>query len=196
MNDNFDNIEKSAELDELLRSMPRSVTPPHDRWPEIHERITAAETTSSRWIFPGGWPAALAAGLVLMAVSSLATWQIAERESDGANGTVVMVSSGPAVPARLAGMQDLGDRYRLDREQLAEAFEGKLQQLHPETREAVLTNLRDIQRALAEINLALDSDPNNVLLQQLLVATYQKELAVFDQVNRIVAGSPQGSDSI
>jgi Tfp pilus assembly protein PilF len=93
-------------------------------------------------------------------------------------------------------MQDLGDRYRLDREQLAEAFEGKLQQLHPETREAVLTNLRDIQRALAEINLALDADPNNVLLQQLLVATYQEELAVFDQVNRIVAGSPRRSDSI
>ncbi len=195
MNDKFDDIEKGAELDELLRTIPRSVTPRRDLWPEIHERITATDTTWSRWVFPGGWPAALAAGLVLMAVSSLATWQVAERQPDGADGLVV-VSSGPAVPARLAGMQGLGDRYRLDREQLAEAFEGKLQELNPETREAVLTNLRDIQRALAEINLALDADPNNVLLQQLLVATYQEELAVFDQVNRIVADSPPRSDSI
>jgi hypothetical protein len=106
-----------------------------------------------------------------------------------------MVSSGPAVPARLAGMQGLGDRYRLDREQLAEAFDDRLRQLQPETREAVLANLRDIQRALTEINSALDADPNNVLLQQLLVATYQEELAVFDQVNRIVAASPRRSDS-
>ena len=195
MTDEFDDIDKAAALDERLRGMSRSVRPRRDLWPEILDRITAPEPRESRWAFPGGWPAALAAGLVLMAVSSLATWQVADRRVDD-DGPVLMVSSGPAVPARLAGMQGLGDRYRLDREQLAEAFEDKLQQLNPETREAVLANLRDIQRALTEINSALDADPNNVLLQQLLVATYQEELAVFDQVNRIVAGSPRRSDSI
>jgi hypothetical protein len=195
MSNEFKDIENGAALDQRLRHLPRSVQPERDMWPEILDRITAPQPVQPRWGFPGGWPAALAAGLVLMAVSSLATWQIVDRRHDGSNGPAAMVSSGPAVPARLAGMQGLGDRYRLDREQLAEAFDDRLRQLQPETREAVLANLRDIQRALTEINSALDADPNNVLLQQLLVATYQEELAVFDQVNRIVAASPRRSDS-
>lgn len=195
MSNEFKDIESGAALDQRLRHLPRSVQPERDIWPEILDRITAPQPVQPRWGFPGGWPAALAAGLVLMAVSSLATWQIVDRRHDGSNGPAAMVSSGPAVPARLAGMQGLGDQYRLDREQLAEAFDDRLRQLQPETREAVLANLRDIQRALTEINSALDADPNNVLLQQLLVATYQEELAVFDQVNRIVAASPRRSDS-
>ncbi len=192
MSNEFEDIENGTALDQRLRQLPRSVEPGRDIWPEILDRITVPQPVQTRWGFPGGWPAALAAGLVLMVVSSLATWQIADRRHGGPNA---MVSSGPAVPARLAGMEGLGDRYRLDREQLAEAFDDRLRQLQPETREAVLANLRDIQRALTEINSALDADPNNVLLQQLLVATYQEELAVFDQVNRIVAASPRRSDS-
>ena len=54
----------------------------------------------------------------------------------------------------------------------------------------VRRNLEQIRSALNEINQALSDDPNNVLLQQLLLAAYQDELAVLTEVNRMARSLP------
>lgn len=179
--------EAGTGLDERLARLPRGIAPRSDLWPAIEARLARVETAPAGWVFPGGRLAALAAALVLMLVSSLATqWWLGVRGND--RGALAL--TGPAVPAELLGGIGLGDAYRLDRDQLALVFEDRLQALQPETRKAVLANLHDIRDALGEINTALAADPTNVLLQQLLVATYREELEVFDRVNRLTAVVP------
>jgi hypothetical protein len=55
-------------------------------------------------------------------------------------------------------------------------------------------NLAQIREALAEINDELAEDPNNVLLQQLLLAAYQDELAVLMNVNRMAQTLPKRTE--
>ena len=43
-------------------------------------------------------------------------------------------------------------------------------------------NLEIIRTAIAEINAALEQSPDNILLQDLLIDTYQQELAVMRKI--------------
>ena len=65
-----------------------------------------------------------------------------------------------------------------------------MEALTPETREVVQRNLDQIRRAMDEINKELEADPNNVLLQRLLMNTYQNEMAVLMNVNRMMQTLP------
>ena len=56
-------------------------------------------------------------------------------------------------------------------------------------------NLKQINRALSDISDALSGDPDNVLLQQLLLSMYQEELAVFENVNRMTKNLPPRTET-
>ena len=70
----------------------------------------------------------------------------------------------------------------------------RLEQLPPATRLDVTTNLQTIRSAIADINAALASEPDNALLQQLLLSSYSQELALMRRVNDI--GGPMLREDI
>jgi hypothetical protein len=46
-------------------------------------------------------------------------------------------------------------------------------------------NIKAIRAAIDEINKALADEPDNVLLQELLLSTYREELSVMMKVDRV-----------
>ena len=57
--------------------------------------------------------------------------------------------------------------------------------MSPETRADVEASLQTIRGAITDINAALSEEPNNPLLQELLLSSYREELAVMRQINGI-----------
>ncbi len=55
-------------------------------------------------------------------------------------------------------------------------------------------NLAQIREAVKEINQALEDDPGNILLQQLLMAAYQDEMDVLANVNRMARAVPSRNE--
>ena len=57
-------------LDEQLAALPRSIEPPQDLWPQIEAAIRPGRRSRSPW------PLALAASVVIAAVSVMVTWKL------------------------------------------------------------------------------------------------------------------------
>ena len=76
----------------------------------------------------------------------------------------------------------LGVEYLEAHRDLAAQLDEELARLSPESRDEVEKNLTVIRGAIAEINKALESEPDNALLQDLLLQTYQDELALMQRV--------------
>ena len=182
-------------LMQAARALPRDIKPERDLWPDIAARIGAEEAAPAgpnRWRLVG----AVAAAVALVAVSSLMTLWLTDEPAP------VVVHQGPpagglATPARSLPLEasfgagyTLGPRYERARNELTRDLDRQLAALPEDTRALVNRNLAQIREALAEINDELSEDPNNVLLQQLLLAAYQDELAVLMNVNRMAQTLP------
>ena len=76
----------------------------------------------------------------------------------------------------------MGQGFRDARNNLAAQLDLELDRLTPETRAGVEENLEVIRGAITEINSALEQEPNNVHLQELLLKTYRDELTVMRKV--------------
>ena len=185
-------------LDAGLRSLPRSIEPGRDLWPGIEARLEPRRSARAR---PGwSWPAQAAAALLLVAASSLLTARFVDPRRD--EGTM---TSGPAAVATDAGRAGatvvpaaFGPGARLDpeyvaaRHQLTAMLESRVARLPASTRVKLEANLAELRRAADEINVALAGQPGDPLLQELLLKTYQDELAVLANVNQLtdaVAGA-------
>jgi hypothetical protein len=194
-------------LDRLLEGVRREVPPSADLWTSIAAQLeprTAAPRPRRTWSY------ALAAGLAVVALTAVVTWQFASRPATqvattgaGPAATPVTGAAGvngandataPGGTSRAAGEsrallaaafdapQD--ERYRATRAALEKTFRERLDLLAPETRQRVEQNLEIIRKANDEIRQALAADPNSALLQQLLESTWQQEIDLYTTVNR------------
>jgi hypothetical protein len=64
----------------------------------------------------------------------------------------------------------------------------------PETRAVVVRNLEIIERALNEIEAAVERDPNDPNLRALLTAIHQQESALIDHSQRITVKTAKRTD--
>ena len=202
-------VERIRELLTLAASLPRSIAPPADLWPEIRTRIGTAsggssasgQATASVGAASDAHPARAgrpsarrsrwdnvlhdrrwlaAAAVLLIAVSSAVTVLIVGNESS--DMPVADVTTDPGVNS-VATVQRVNDDYeRLDRE-LASMLAATRDRLQPETVEKVDRNLAIIDAAIAEIRQALAEDPGNDALLQLLKASYGQKSALVRQVS-------------
>jgi hypothetical protein len=200
-------VERIRELLTLAASLPRSIEPPANLWPEIRTRIGTSVGGSvgpapvaprvgdaihssdagralvkrSRWdgvLHDRRWLAA--AAVLLIAVSSAVTALLVR--NDSLNPPSADVAEIPA-DTRPATVQRVNDDYeRLDRE-LASMLAATRDRLQPETVEKVDRNLAIIDAAIAEIRQALAEDPGNDALLQLLKTSYGQKSALVRQVS-------------
>ena len=173
------------DLMEKAAKLSQSVSPTRDLWPGIEAAIHAP-AVAKRSAWNTVW--ARAAAVILMI--------------GGSSGITYMVMSGgddPTVPV-VAGTETLvfepvaasfGSQYTLGpdfvdaRRMVSGNLDEKLESLSPETREAVRTNMQTIRQAINDINIALAEEPDNVLLQELLLNSYRDELSLMIQVDEI-----------
>ena len=165
------------------RSLATGIAPERDLWPAIESAISEPHATH-RSAMP--WYAQVAAVLLLVGGSSGLTWIVMQEDTDVVNGAAV--ANNVELDAEFASF---GDNYSLSasysdaHSNLAAELDVELERLPPEVRVAVEQNLGIIRDAIREINAELAKDPDNRLLQELLLQSYQDELAVMRNVGEL-----------
>jgi hypothetical protein len=183
--------EKSRDpLDRALSKLPRDVTPPRDLWQSIQAQIEPAPAQKRERRHFTQWYQ-MAAAVLLVVASSVTTFVLMRSEP---SEEPMVASEAPikpaltAMPASFAG-QGLGQSYAQTREALDKDFAARLAQLPAPTREKVERNLAQIRVAAHEIAETLAQHPNDALLQELLLSTYQSELRLLAEVSRMPPAS-------
>jgi hypothetical protein len=80
------------------------------------------------------------------------------------------------------------------RSQLESNFEGKLNALSPDARSDVVQNLNTIRLAIRDINQALAAEPDNTLLQELLLSSYHDEMSLMKKIDGIANSAIRRDD--
>ena len=164
-------LAKAAEL-------PKEIAPARDLWPGIAARLGESPRSAKHF----RWPMALAAGLLVAAVSALLTWGLVREPA----APVQVADTRPVDPAIVA--VNYGTNSVLSPAELAAPdellvqFRRRIDGLSPQTRDTVLRNLAVIQQAANEIGAALAQDPASGLLNELLLDTYKRELQLYSKV--------------
>lgn len=169
----------NTETDDKLMAdaarLAKAVAPERDLWPAIEASINAPRERQ-----PMPWYAQAAAVLLLVGGSSAVTYIVTKQETNvspvATNGGLVLES------ASWGGEYEMSVDYKLARRGLREQLAEELERMSPEARVEVEQNLQVIRDAIAEINTALEAEPDNVHLQRLLLRTYREELAVMQHV--------------
>ena len=124
--------------------------------------------------------------------SSAVTWLAVEGDGQP-DVQPVATATGPLEFETVAGQ--FGARYHLGpefvdaRNNLAAGLDAKLATLPPETRRVVEKNIAAIRASISEMNQALANEPDNALLQDLLLGAYREELSLMRKVDSIAADS-------
>lgn len=167
-------------LMEAARALETEVAPEHDLWPNIENAIARPSRTRWNTVF-----AQAAAVLLLVGASSGLTYLAMNEKTPVA--TLITDNTGLNYKrASFGGHYTLGPGYQDARSGLRAQLEEELARLSPEARAEVEKNLNAIRAAINEINRALADEPDNVLLQELLLSTYREELSVMIKVDRVV----------
>jgi hypothetical protein len=186
-----DSERRAPGLDQELRALPAGIEPTQDLWPGIEARLAPRHKEVWR---ERVWQ--VAAAVVLVATSSILTAMWMSRE------TLQVVQSpsvdgAPLEPAtRRAAFgptHALGAEYLAARRDLSGMLEQRIDRLPPSARSKIEQNLAEMRRAADEINQALATQPGDPLLEELLLTTYQEELAVLASVNQLAGPDGNGT---
>jgi len=183
MNEKDDNI-FADELVANAAKLQTTAEPERDLWPEI-EQVISAPLKPQRSAWNTVWAQA-AAVLLLVGGSSGLTYLTMTDAEDPATpvlGTQNLIFE--PVSGSFGSQYHLGPDYIDARRDVAGRFDVELENLSPEARQEVQTNIETIRRAIEDINHALAQEPDNVLLQELLIDTYRDELTLMIQVDGI-----------
>jgi len=180
---NSEEHEFDAALTDLANRLPKAVAPKRDLWPGIEQAIESS-LPAQRSSQPSMWVQA-AAVLLLVGGSSALTYSVVT--SGGISPTPNNVPVGQLVFEPVSGsfgsQYNLGPDYQDARRDLASRLNDELDQMDPDTRTNIESNLQTIQDAIADINRALADEPDNVLLQEMLLDTYRDELSLMRRID-------------
>ena len=173
------NEEQHNEMDGRLiaaaRRLQTDIAPDRDLWPGIEAAI--GENRQKRR-YPAMFAQAAAVVLLVGASSGLTYLMM----KDDARSLTVVAPDLVFDQVAFGDSYSLGPGFRDARGSVASNLEQELERLSAEDRAEVEKNLALIRTAIAEINAALEKDPDNALLQELLLKTYREELNVMRQV--------------
>lgn len=160
-------------------ALPRAVEPPVDLWAGVRERI---ERQRVRTIGPRSgrgeaWRrrARLAAAAVLLVAASSAITAVIVRRAP--ERIVVVEPSGGAEPARaLAAFRDVEADYTRVAGELERSLDAQRSTLSPAAIASIEESLRVIDEAIREARAALERDPGDQRLVDILSTTYEQKL--------------------
>jgi hypothetical protein len=167
-------------LTTAARQLATEITPQRDLWPDIERAIgePLPRRSSRRPVF------AQAAAVVLLIGASSGLTYLAVKDDP----PVVIQQPTPQYTferAAFGSNYTLGSDYLETRADLLARFERELEHLSPDERQDVEHSLEVIRGAIDDINAALQQDPDNMLLQDLLMRTYHEELNVMRKVGGV-----------
>ena len=168
------NSDRDDKLVARAGELAKDIRPERDLWPGIEQAIT--QPKKSRWTPRFAQAAAV---VLLIGASSGLTWLSTKDRVQ----VIEVVPAGLTVEqASFGGRYALGVGYQEAHRDLEAQLETELARLSPEAREEVELNLAMIRGAIGQINEALAQEPDNPLLQELLLQTYKEELTLMQRV--------------
>ena len=173
MNEQLDDKLMAAAAD-----LPTEIAPKRDLWPDIEAAIAEPAQQRSSWT---PYLAQAAAIVLLVGASSSITYMMTKSGADvspQSGGQIALDSEFVS----FGNNYELGQGFQDARNNLAAQLDLELDRLSPDARAGVEENLEVIRSAITEINAALEEEPNNVHLQDLLLKTYRDELTVMRKV--------------
>lgn len=165
------------------------IAPERDLWPDIEAGITRPARRAG---VP--WYAQAAAVVALVGITSFITYTLTNSDDPAGQAVPVMATAFDAEFASFGQELMLPVSFENERSGLAAELDMVLDELSPEVRAEVEENLAIIQTAVDEISVALASEPNNALLQEMLVDAYRKELAVMRHVSGLARSTTARND--
>jgi len=176
-------------LTAAARQLTTEISPERDLWPEIESAIDVPLPQRARWI-----PMfAQAAAMVLLIGASSGLTYLAVKD----DGSVVTPNYGAGLNVELATFGNtyaLGWDYEAARADLMSELAVELERLSPDERADVEKSLEVLRGAIDDINAALEQDPDNALLQDILMNTYHEELKVMRNVGGMTRSVMSRSD--
>jgi len=179
-----------ASLQELQSLLQRAqqlspgVTPTQDLWPGILEEIEGSQAR--------GWVNTNRSRLALAAVLALAVLllprmlrQPAPDPGEQATAATTVSTASDAATLAKADLARSEDRVLLVRRDLVEAIEIRRDLLGPEASQSVEESLLVLDQAVAEIQRALEENPDDRRLRLLLASKYQHEVRLLQRVSRV-----------
>jgi hypothetical protein len=165
--------DRDDKLIAMASKLSTEISPERDLWPGIEQAIRVPQR--SRWT-----PrlAQAAAVVLLVGASSMITWMATKDQAQTEYVPTDLVFE----QASFGGRYSLGMGYQEAHRDLQAQLETELQRLSPDARKEVEENLAMIRGAIGQINKALAEEPDNALLQELLLQTYREELAMMKRV--------------
>lgn len=160
---------------QALRDLPAEIAPPRDLWPGLQPRLAPRARS---WVLP----ASLAAGVMLLALG-LTFGSRLER--------ILLPATSQPDPGAMIRAAFQGDPFYQRRTELLKDLPARLAHLPPESAQRVEESLRSIQRARQDIEAELGREAGNVLLQELLVDTYQEEMRLLTVVSDADEANPE-----
>ena len=163
--------------------LPTEVSPERDLWPGVARAIERPRRSGWTPMF------AQAAAVILLVGASSGLTYLAVRDNQAP--VPVVAPDLLFEPASYSSGYALGPEYLEARSDMVARLDEELARLSPDARADVERNLALIRSAITEINAALEKEPTNALLQQLLLDAYQNEFALVHQVggltNRVMS---------
>lgn len=174
--------EIDGELMARAGKLALDIEPQRDLWPGIAEAMAKPPAVA-----PWKRYMAQAAAVVLLVGGSSGLTYLAVTDDDR---TPLSVVQNPElvfqpVSGSFGSQYMLGPGFQDAHSVLASQLEREMQRLSPEVKQDVHQNLATIRLAIDDINRALANEPDNALLQKLLLSSYQEELSVMRQVSEI-----------
>jgi len=183
MNEPYDKKFDDA-LMAAARGLEVDIEPQRDLWPDIATAITRPAAIPLVYRF-----AAQAAAILILVGASSGLTYLAMSKGEPTVAAVAQRSQLAFEPVSgdFGSQYTLGPGFQDARSVLVSQLDQKMQHLPEAAREDVYQNLTTIRVAIADINKALAKEPDNALLQKLLLSSYQEELSVMKKVNGITS---------
>ena len=196
MNDKQDTTRQDGQPRDALMAaaaaLPKQIAPGRDLWPGIEQALR--KPPASAW-YRGGLFAQAAAVILLIGASSGLTY-FAVRDGGSQVSPVVtdVTRVFEPVSGSFGSSYNLGPDFQDARNSLAARLEMEMERLPADARADIQENLDVIHNAIIEINKALAEEPDNALLQELLLRTYHDELALMQKVGGIKNSAMRRND--
>ncbi len=195
---NSDETKLDEELMAMAARLPTGVSPEHDLWPGIEQAITRP-ARPARTAWNSVW--AQAAAVVLLVAGSSGITYVAVKDGSQYRGPEVLDPDNvfeavlfEPVSGDFGQRYTLGNEYLAARDQLEGGLEDKLDSMSTQTRDDVVKNLNTIRVAIKDINEALVKEPDNILLQELLLSTYHEEISLMTKIDGIASAAMRRDD--
>jgi len=172
--------EMLRDLQRRTAALPREIAPPESAWGRIAEQIQrdARDAKPPRTNHFWQRPVFLAAaGLVLVAASSIATALFVNaRNDDTGRDTMTVQVPPPSSPGTLAEFTARENDYIATVNALSATIESAHVELAPGTIEKLKESIRIIDDAIIEARRALAADPSNKALIEILSTSYDQKV--------------------